>query len=179
MVKKKIWEWDASLHETENHQYLIVRTSASESDARAAVKRILAALGSVSVFLDAGVRAASTEIALAADCVELTQISIFNAGAMPHTSSNLSTISVRVEVGALSLAFNTLLPNRPNVAGAAEVYADIDFEASPTSRLVLTATVLELLATRTDRDADALAMIERWMLEAKATDRQDLVTGST
>jgi len=170
-----IWDWEASLHETVDHLYLIVRTRTSEADARATVTRILAGLPSVSVFLDAGVRATSTEPVLATDAVDLTQLSIFNAGIMPHTSSALSTIGVTVHVEALSAAFDARLPDRPNIDRAAEVYADIDFEASTTSRLVLAATVLELLATKSRRDAAALAIIDRWVLEAKAADRPDLI----
>lgn len=57
-----------------------------------------------------------------------------------------------------------------------EVYADIDFEASITSRFVLLATVLELLAERRSRDAAALGLIDKWSNEAKEAGRSDLAT---
>ncbi|TPJ81879.1 hypothetical protein FJ434_20465 [Mesorhizobium sp. B2-5-13] len=80
------------------------------------------------------------------------------------------------DIEALSEAFDASFPVRPGSDRAREVYADIDFEANSTSRVVLIATVLELLASRTRRDESALTFIDRWSEEASSAQREDLVT---
>lgn len=170
----EVWGWQASFHKTNFHQYLIVRCDAAEQDARTAIAKILKKLGSVSVFLDAGVRAVATEVMIAGSDVDLTQLSLFPAGVMPHTSASTSTDGMLVDIAVLSEAFDASFADRPNRQRAEEVYSDVDFEASTTSRLVLIATVLELLAKRAPRDASALALIDRWSEEANGAGREDL-----
>lgn len=106
---------------------------------------------------------------------DLERVTIFDAGVMPRPFSNSSEIAVRVGVKALAAAFNASLAKRRNVDRAAEVYVDIDFEASTTSRLVLAATVLEILSMRVQREANDLGLIDRWAAEASLIDSPDLV----
>jgi hypothetical protein len=170
-----VLDWPATFHVTEEHRYLVVRTNCPHAEASSALSRILAALPISSIILDAGLRPASRDIVtLPHHEVDLSNISIFQAGALPHTSASREGFWVAVPIAAFSEALSRPLPKRRNINRGAEIFADVDFEASTFSRFVLLATVLELISERNERDEAALAMIEQWKVEAKAADRRDL-----
>ncbi len=85
-------------------------------------------------------------------------------------------MKMSVPVLALAQAFEKSVGIPVAYLKAAEVFADVDFEASPTSRLVLLATVLELICERTRRDENALGLIDKWMEDAESSKRDDLAT---
>jgi hypothetical protein len=136
---------------------------------------VLGALAFGSIFLDAGLRPASRDVVTSAnEDVDLLNISIFPAGLSPHTSSSSGELRLTVPIETLSEALSKQLPKRRNINRAAEIFADVDFEASTFSRFVLLATVLELISERNERDEAALTMIDRWQGDAKIADRRDL-----
>jgi hypothetical protein len=167
--------WPATFHVTQEHRYLVVRTNCSHAEASSALSRILAALPMSSIILDAGLRPASRlVVTVPHNEVDLSNISMFQAGALPHTSASREGLWVSVDISALTEALSTPMPKRRNMDRAAEIFADVDFEASTFRRFVLLATVLELISERAERDEAALTMIEQWKHEAKAGGRQDL-----
>jgi hypothetical protein len=173
----KIENWAAELHCLEDYQYIVVRTICNEQEAREAVHKVLTMLPAVSVVLDAGIRAATERIVICQERLNLNAISLFSAAgsALAYRTSGQMTISVGI--ATLSQAFKTTFPPANNCEMACEIFADVDFETSATSKLVLLATVLELLCERAPRDNEGLLLIEKWMEDASAARRKDLVTG--
>ena len=167
--------WPATYHSVAEHRYLVVRTNCPHSEALVALDDILGVLPFGSIILDAGLRPASRDVVTSPnEDVDLLNISIFPAGGLPHTSSSTGGAWVTVPIEALTDALSKQLPRRRNINRAAEIFADVDFEASTFSRFVLLATVLELISERNERDEAALTMIEQWKQQAKVADRRDL-----
>jgi hypothetical protein len=169
--------WQASFHETPRiGRYIIVRTDCPEAEARAAIEKIVAIMPFVSVILDAGMRVTSNQITVGGYDAQITGICLFTAGISPHTYGASGSLTVQESIEHLTQAFAQTETVQQDLRRAAEVFADVDFEASTTSRMVLVATALELICSRASRDADALALIEGWQKSARGSGRGDLVT---
>jgi hypothetical protein len=169
--------WQASFHDAPSgNRYIIVRTNCSELDARDVIKKIIAALPFVSAILDAGLSVTSNQIMVGSCDVDITRICLFTSGISPHPYGASGDLKVKVSTDELTQAFSGAMGVPETSRRAAEVFADVDFEASTTSRMVLIATVLELICSRATRDNDALALIEGWKKCAQEASRGDLAT---
>lgn len=169
--------WQASFHDAASgSRYVIVRTNCSELEARDIIKKIIAALPFVSAILDVGLRVTSNQIMVGSCDVDINRIFLFISGISPHPYGASGHLKVNVSTEELTQAFSGAMGVPETSRRAAEVFADVDFEASTTSRMVLIATVLELICSRATRDNDALALIESWKKCAQEASRGDLVT---
>ena len=171
-----VLNWPATFHVSENRRYIVVRTNCEEADARKVIELVIARLAVVSVVLDAGVRAAAGTTVISQGIADLAENSLVPAGTMPRVKFGDSNATVAVPIAELTEAFAVSPADVDTLQRAMEVYADVDFEASITSRFVLLATVLELVAQPRSRDVGALALVNKWGDEAKAAGRSDLAS---
>jgi len=169
--------WPASFHDAvSGNRYIIVRTNCTQFEALDVIKKIVSAIPFVSVILDAGLRVASNQTMVSTHDVDINRICLFTSGISPHPYGASGDLRVKVSTEELTQAFSGAMGVPETSRRAAEVYADVDFEASTTSRIVLIATVLELICSRATRDSDALALIESWKKCAQGASRGDLAT---
>ena len=171
-----LMRWHATFHDTSaGDRYIIVQTHLPEDDARKTVDKIISALPFVSVSLDASIRAKSRTITVCGGGVDINSVCIFPSGIGHHPYGMSGKLKTMVSIDALAHAFSEGMNLPESVRKAAEVFSDVDFEASTTSRLVLITTALELLCLRGSRDDEALTLIDAWKVCAKKAKRADLV----
>jgi len=173
-----IFGWPASIHETQNKwRYIVVRTNATDPEARQAIQRVIDALPFVSICLDAGIRPVSDEIGVGDYDANIAINTIFTAGLNPRVYGGEGTTQVQAPAQDLTSAFAKSETLSRDTLKAAEVFADVDFEASRTSRLTLLNTTLELLCPKQSRDKATIALIDAWIDEAQTKGLTGLVNG--
>jgi hypothetical protein len=171
-----VFGWRASFHETATFRYLVVRTNCSKQDAGEAIDKIVEALPFASIILDIGIRSSTSSRRDGDYAVDMTANSIFPAGLNPMVYGGAGSSKSSVDIAVLDSAFDISRKIPREYRKAAEVFSDVDFESTTTSRLTLLATALEMICGRGTRDSKALAILDRWARHAKCHKRDDLVT---
>jgi hypothetical protein len=170
-------QYQASIHRLEQRRYIVVRLGLPKDALAAALDDVLKSLARASVALDISIRAIPGEVihAVVGSRPDLKAVTFFPAGERPLVQFRSGSYSISLPTTFLSDALSSNLPDEERRAKAFEIFCDIDFESSSTSRYALLSAILELLADRQERDGPALEMIDRWIAEAAAASRQDLV----
>lgn len=167
--------WQASFHDAPSgDRYLIVHTNCIEGEARDAVEKIISMLPFVAVFLDTGLRVTTSQIKVSNGDVDIHKICIFKSGAGHRPYGMSGDLKTSVSSEKLTEAFLGISAIPENFRLAAEVFSDVDFESSTTSRIVLVTTALELICSRRCRDHEALTLIAAWKKGAQEANRGDI-----
>jgi len=168
-------KWPASFHESGKHRYLIIRIGKPQREIENLLPGIRGTIAAAAAVLDISIRPSSREVVLTSGAsADINNISLFPHGTMPHIEYHDGATNVFLPAEALTEA-TSIDESRPRAPEQAlRVFADVDFEATATSRFILLSTILELLAARQPRDKSALAMMKRWEAEAKEAARPDV-----
>ncbi|MEX2697088.1 hypothetical protein [Rhizobium mongolense] len=172
--------WEASYHRFQERPYIVVRTAASKDELAFLACRILRMIGRAAVKLDISIRPVRGPICFLrhGERADLSQLSGIPSEEVPDCSFPSETYSISLPVIHLSHALGFDEEVEDGQAHAEEevyrVFSDVDFEASVTSRFISLSTILELMAERTQRDAEAVDLLSTWEKEAKAKNRHDL-----
>jgi hypothetical protein len=170
----KFGPWAASFHEMQDRRYIIVRLGLDREEASGKLPHLLARIARASALLDVSMRPVDGDLVVLASGqrADLKNISLFPTGEMPYVGFGDGSFFVKLPIGMLSDALDETVPDGKETAF--KLFADVDFEATTASRFVTLSTIMELLAERGTRDAEAIKLVDRWIAEAGSASRPDL-----